>query len=158
VMASLNGHGIGRGDRVAIVLSNGPEMAAAFLSIGACAATAPLSPAYREEEFTFYLADLKAKALVIAEGLASPPRAAARALHIPIIDLIAGADRPAGTFMLRPAMATGSALRPGPAETEDTALILHTSGTTSRPKIVPLSQRNIVAAARAIGRTLHLGV
>ena len=35
------------------------------------------------------------------------------------------------------------------------ALVLHTSGTTSRPKIVPLSQRNLVASATHIGRTLR---
>jgi len=59
----LNARGIGRGDRVAIVLPNGPEMAAAFLAIGASATTCPLNPSYRAEEFAFYLDDLKAKAL-----------------------------------------------------------------------------------------------
>src|SRR5215468_11520008 len=62
----LNRLGISRGDRVAIVLPNGPEMAAAFLAIAAGAATAPLNPAYREDEFDFYLSDLEPRALVIA--------------------------------------------------------------------------------------------
>ncbi|MGN6548564.1 MAG: AMP-binding protein, partial [Pararhizobium sp.] len=57
----LNGLGIGRNDRVAIVLPNGPEMASAFISVAACATTAPLNPAYRAEEFEFYLTDLGAK-------------------------------------------------------------------------------------------------
>src|SRR5437762_2014775 len=61
-IASLNGFGIGRGDRLAIVLDNGPEMAAAFLSCASACTTAPLNPAYREDEFAFYLEDLKAKA------------------------------------------------------------------------------------------------
>jgi non-ribosomal peptide synthetase component F len=65
-VGTLNGIGIGRGGRVAIVLPNGPEMAAAFLAIGAGAATAPLNPAYREDEFDFYLSDLEPRALVIA--------------------------------------------------------------------------------------------
>src|SRR5262245_22019704 len=64
---SLNQIGIGRGYRVAIVLPNGPEMAAAFLSIGSGATTAPLNPGYRAEEFDFYLSDLDARALVILE-------------------------------------------------------------------------------------------
>ena len=38
----------------------------------------------------------------------------------------------------------------------DVALILHTSGTTSRPKIVPLTQANIAASARHIGASLAL--
>ena len=59
---SLNAMGIGRGDRVAIVLPNGPEMAAAFIAIACGATTAPLNPAYRAEEFDFYLSDLNAKA------------------------------------------------------------------------------------------------
>ena len=64
--------GIGAGDRVAIVLPNGPTMATAFISIATAATTAPLNPAYREEEFRFYLEDLKAKALVVADGDDSP--------------------------------------------------------------------------------------
>src|SRR5580704_5055550 len=63
-IARLNAIGIGRGDRVGIVLPNGPEMAVAFLSIAAGAASAPLNPQYRADEFEFYLTDLGAKALV----------------------------------------------------------------------------------------------
>ena len=55
----LNSLGVGRNDTVAIVLPNGPEMASAFISIGAGATTAPLNPSYRKEEFDFYLEDLK---------------------------------------------------------------------------------------------------
>ena len=71
---SLNAMGIGRNDRVAMVLPNGPEMAAAFIAIACGATTAPLNPAYRAEEFEFYLSDLNAKALVILEGMESPAR------------------------------------------------------------------------------------
>ncbi len=69
----LNALGIGRGDRVAIVLPNGPEMATAFVSVAAGATTAPLNPAYRAEEFDFYLGDLGAKALVVAADEDGPP-------------------------------------------------------------------------------------
>src|SRR3954453_5224371 len=64
-IARLNALGIGRNDGVPIVLPNGPEMAAAFVAIAAGATTAPLNPAYRAEEFEFYLTDLKARALVL---------------------------------------------------------------------------------------------
>jgi len=43
-VAQLNGAGIGRGDRVALVLPNGPEMAAAFIAVAACATAVPLDP------------------------------------------------------------------------------------------------------------------
>jgi acyl-CoA synthetase (AMP-forming)/AMP-acid ligase II len=64
-VAALNAKGIGNNDRVAIVLENGPEMAAAFLCVAAGATAAPLNPAYRADEFEFYLSDLKAKVLLI---------------------------------------------------------------------------------------------
>ena len=63
---ALNALGIGRGDRVAIVLPNGPEMATAFVAVAAGATTAPLNPAYRADEFDFYLTDLGAKAILVA--------------------------------------------------------------------------------------------
>jgi len=67
-VAELNDLGIGRNDRVAIVLPNGPEMATAFISIASGATTAPLNPAYKKDEFDFYLSDLKAKALLVEAG------------------------------------------------------------------------------------------
>jgi acyl-CoA synthetase (AMP-forming)/AMP-acid ligase II len=152
-VASLNAVGIGRGDRVAIVLPNGPEMAAAFLCIAAGACTAPLNPAYKQEEFAFYLEDLKPKALVVQHGAETPARAAAAGLGIPVLELIAG--EAAGDFILSGGT-PGAAARPGMGEAEDTALVLHTSGTTARPKIVPLTQRNICASAAHIGATLEL--
>ena len=66
--AALNAVGVGRGDRVAIVLANGPEAASAFLSVACYAVTAPLNPSYRTEEFAFYLSDLKARALIVQQG------------------------------------------------------------------------------------------
>ena len=155
---TLNALGIGRGDRVAIVLPNGPEMATAFLSIASGATTAPLNPAYRADEFEFYLTDLHARALVTLDGLDTPARAVAAALDIPVLTLVPEPLGPAGVFSLHPErpLAHGVAA-PGPAGPDDVALVLHTSGTTARPKIVPLSQRNIVASAHNIGRVLGLG-
>ncbi len=151
----LNGVGIGRGDRVAIVLPNGPEMASAFIAIAAGATTAPLNPAYKAEEFDFYLGDLGARALVVAQGWDTPARAVAVARGVPIIELVTGEI--AGDFTLHPdAALVGSAALPGWAEADDVALVLHTSGTTSRPKIVPLRQRNICASAAHIGASLAL--
>ena len=152
----LNGLGIGRGDRVAIVLPNGPEMASAFVCIGAGATTAPLNPAYRQEEFDFYLSDLDAKALVVEAGADTPARGAAAARGVPILELSGDAGSPAGTFTLSGEPVGDPATNGGPAGPDDTALVLHTSGTTSRPKIVPLSQRNVTASAANIAETLRL--
>jgi acyl-CoA synthetase (AMP-forming)/AMP-acid ligase II len=151
---ALNAMGIGRNDRVAIVLPNGPEMASAFICIACGATTAPLNPAYRAEEFDFYLSDLNAKALIIQEGMESPARAVAKSRNIPIVILMPGDI--AGDFTLSPGALHGKPAAGGLAKEDDIALVLHTSGTTSRPKIVPLSQKNITASAYHIGNTLAL--
>ena len=154
-ITDLNRFGIGRGDRVAMVLPNGPEMASGFLAIACGATTAPLNPGYKTDEFDFYLSDLNAKALVVQQGVETPARAAAEARGIPVIELIPSG--PSGYFTLQPIGAlTGVAAHPGPAEAEDVALVLHTSGTTSRPKIVPLRHINVTASAYHIGENLAL--
>jgi acyl-CoA synthetase (AMP-forming)/AMP-acid ligase II len=152
---SLNDLGVGRGDRVAIVLPNGPEMATAFLSIASGAASAPLNPAYRQDEFEFYLEDLKAKALIVEADSESPALRAAEKLGVALIALTPEPQAGAGAFRLS-GSATGVAAQPGPAEADDVALILHTSGTTSRPKIVPLRHANIWTSARNIATSLEL--
>jgi len=153
----LNAIGIGRGDRVAFVLGNGPELATAFVCIAAGAAAAPLNPGYHTEEFDFYLGDLRPKALVVEAGVASPSRAVAAKLGIPVVELHAKRAEGAGSFRLElPAGMAGSARSPGAASGDDVALLLHTSGTTSRPKLVPLTQSNVTASARNIGTALAL--
>ena len=159
-VAALNAMGIGREDRVAIVLNNGPEMATAFIAVAAGASSAPLNPAYRADEFEFYLSDLNARGLIVETGSTSPAVEVARKLGVRIIELQAHRERGAGRFeLVAPAgEAAGPASRPGLAGPDDVALVLHTSGTTSRPKIVPLSQRNVCASARNIRGFLSLSV
>ncbi|MBP7002124.1 acyl--CoA ligase [Amaricoccus sp.] len=154
VRATLAEAGIARGDRVAIVLPNGPEMAAAFVTIAQAATTAPLNPAYRRDEFDFYLDDLGAKAIVLAEGAEGPAAEAAAARGLAVLRL--AAEGPAGRFRLRAETKAGPPAFGAEAEAEDIALILHTSGTTSRPKIVPLLHANLAASARNIGAALAL--
>ena len=151
----LNGVGIGRGDRVAIVLPNGPEMAAAFFTVAQAATTAPLNPAYKEEEYAFYLEDLSAKALIVAADDTGPAVAAAARLGIPLLRLSVDPAHPAGSFSLTAEGTFEHGDVTAPTQ-DDVALILHTSGTTSRPKIVPLMQSNVAASAGNIYRSLAL--
>lgn len=155
-VAALNAMGIGRGDRVAMVLPNGPEMASLFVTVACGATTAPLNPAYRADEFEFYLSDLNARALVILRGMESPARGVAATRGIPVIELVPD-PKAAGAFTLVPEQPlSGTPASSGMAGPEDVALVLHTSGTTSRPKIVPLSQTNVTASAYNIGESLAL--
>ena len=152
---ALRQAGVGAQDRVAIVLANGPEMATAFVTIAQAATTAPLNPAYREEEFAFYLEDLGAKAIVVAQGYDGPALAAAEKAGLTVIRLQTDDGRPAGDFTLHAEGETAPAPEGSPGA-DDVALILHTSGTTSRPKIVPLRQGNVAASARNVGVSLAL--
>ena len=153
--AVLAGAGIGRGDAVGIVLPPGPELASAFVGVAAAAVCAPLNPAYGKQEFEFYLSDISVKALILEGGAETPAREAARTLGIPVFELKPRPDAAAGRFDLRTTPA-GLPQAPAPASPGDTALILHTSGTTSRPKMVPLSQENLCRSAANIAATLRL--
>ena len=154
---TLNKLGIGRNDSVAIVLPNGPEMASAFVAVAAGATTAPLNPAYRKEEFEFYLSDINARLLIVEASRNTPARAVAKKLGIGVAELSFSAGTASGLFDLGGDPSGDGPLQSGYAEPGDIALVLHTSGTTSRPKIVPLSQQNIYTSATNVARSLSLG-
>jgi acyl-CoA synthetase (AMP-forming)/AMP-acid ligase II len=156
--ARLNELGICRNDRVALVLPNGPEMACAFLAVACAATAAPLNPAYRSDELEFYLGDLRAKAVIVERGSSSPVVSLAEKMGLAVLEL-SPTPPCAGAFELlaRAGRAGVSAAEGSAALADDIALILHTSGTTSRPKIVPLTHRNVCASACNIRDTLELG-
>jgi acyl-CoA synthetase (AMP-forming)/AMP-acid ligase II len=152
--AGLHALGIRRGDRVAIVLDDGPELIELLFALaGLGAAAAPLNPTYTQSEFEFFLADIAPRVLLAAPGDARAAREAAGS--IPVVDVLRSAsDRP--KLIVEGEEARESAdFEPG--ESDDVALLLHTSGTTSRPKQVPLRQRNLIASARATASHYGLG-
>jgi len=154
-VSALRAAGLTRADRVAIVLPNGPEMATAFVGVASALTAAPLNPGYRAEEFEFYLTDLRARALIVEAGSASPAIEVAARLGVAVITLHPTPRLGAGRFTLQidPFAHPTGGEAPGP---DDTALVLHTSGTTSRPKMVPLTQRNVCASAANIALSLAL--
>lgn len=151
----LRAHGLCRNDRVAIVLPNGPEMAISIFGVTCVAACAPLNPSYRAKEFDFYLSDMNARALIVRVGTDSPARDAAQKLAIPVIELTSPPEAGAGAFDLV-VKNGGQPARVDFPRPEDAALVLHTSGTTARPRIVSLTHANLCASARNISRTLEL--
>jgi len=143
MVQALNHLGIRRGDRVALIIPQGPDLAVAFLAVASGANSAPLNPAYFEREFEFHLRDLSAKALILLRGSESPARAAAAKLNVPIVELDP-LEEGGGIFGLSGGNSSAETA-PIFAESDDIALVLHTSGTTSRPQRVPLSHANLAA-------------
>ena len=157
VASSLRCQGITQEDRVAMVFPEGPAAALAFLSISACSVCAPLNPNYSERDFEFYLKDLSPKAALLPDGLESPVIGVAERLGIKILRVREpNTESPICFELVEESSSGGTGTAFQFPESDATAMILHTSGTTSRPKIVPLSHANLFASAVNIMRTLEL--
>jgi len=151
----LRGMGIGRHDRVVLVLPNGPELAVAFLAVAASAVCAPINPACGAEELVRIFSDLHPRALITQAGADSAARHAARLHDVPVIELSTAVTGEAGLFTLtgeRGRVHSDEPISPG-----SVALLLPTSGTTSRPKLVPLTHFNICTSAYASVAAFALG-
>jgi len=141
--------GVRRDDRVALVLPNSAETIVMFLAAATAGTAAPLNPAYKEDEFRFYLEDTAARALVVAPAQGETAR---RALPAGALLVEASFDE-RGRIKLECDSRSSGTSAAAPSD-GDVALVLHTSGTTSRPKLVPLRQRNLAAlrATRGVRR------
>jgi acyl-CoA synthetase (AMP-forming)/AMP-acid ligase II len=151
VAEALQKGGVRPGDPVAIVLGNGLEFLVTFLACAAARAiAAPLNPAYKVEEFRFYMEDSGVRIVIVPPG-EHPARIAAAELNLACSDVSIEAGGRVRTA--HPAVTDAIASEPQP---DDVALFLHTSGTTSRPKGVPLTHRNLMTSVRNIARTYRL--
>jgi acyl-CoA synthetase (AMP-forming)/AMP-acid ligase II len=150
VAQALAAAGVGRNDRVGIALPNGLPTIVAFLAASVAGTAAPLNPAYKEDEFRFYLEDTAARVLLLPrEGADEARRAAGDRVPILTVDMDAS-----GTVSLAGVTGRGSVSTPS---VNDTALVLHTSGSTGRPKRVPLAHANLSISARNVARSYALG-
>jgi amino acid adenylation domain-containing protein len=152
----LRSLGVGRSDRVAVVLPNGPETAVATIAVAAGAVCVPLNPGFTADEWQRYFGDLRIAALLTRADMDSASRSVARTLGIPIIDLLPRPGGGPGAFSLLGA-ATRRTVGGASARGTDDAFILLTSGTTSRPKMVPLTHASICQSAHNAGAVLALG-
>ena len=148
-LASL---GVARGDRVAIVLGNGPEAVVAILGAASAAAAAPLNPACTEDELRYYIEDVSARALIVPRGGGEAARRAWRA-GAPLIEIAIEAGGKLSLETSPPVGKRRTATSPGP---DDVALVLHSSGTTGRPKRAALRHRNLTSSARNTQATYGL--
>jgi acyl-CoA synthetase (AMP-forming)/AMP-acid ligase II len=144
VARRLSALGVGRGDRVALVIPDGAALVPLLFGVTAVgAAAAPLNPAYTHSEFAFYLGDLMPTVLIVPAG----EIAAAREAAGPSVRILDARG---------PELDGSASAAVEPARPDDIALLLHTSGTTSRPKQVPLTHRNLIASTRAIAAFYEL--
>ena len=155
-IGALRSAGIGRQDRVAVVLPNGPEMAAAVIAVASGATCAPLNPSLGADDLRFHLDDLGAKALLLPANEVGPARLVAQELGVTRLDVHWRHDSPAGCFELAGFEASPRCDLDSPPCVDDVALVLHTSGTTSKPKLVPLSHANLCSSALNVARSLQL--
>lgn len=153
IAASLADAGITAGTRVAIVMPDGPELAVAIVAV-ACAATAvPLNPSLTAAEFEGLFVAQKLEALILADWAESAAEAVATRRGMCIM---AAARKPGGLQITQrtPPLATPAKARA--VTPDDTAFILRTSGTTARPKLVPITHRNLVAMAERMQKWFAL--
>jgi len=152
----LRSLGVGLGDRVAVVLPNGPETAVAMIAVAAGAVCVPLNPGYTADEWQRYFGDLRVSALLTRADMDSASRGLAHAIGIPVIDLIPQPSEGPGAFSLVGPETVRSVNAELAPRTGD-AFILTTSGTSSRPKLVPLTHAAVCLSAYNVGATLALG-
>ena len=151
ISSQLAGNGISNKDRAAIVLPNGPFMASSFLTLSSYMSAAPLNPSYKTNEYEFYLKDLNPKIVIVEPNSSNEVVGVAKNLNIPVCEMKIKKDDPSGLFNLFDIESEYQL-----PEENDEGLVLHTSGTTSRPKIVPLTNKNIYSSAENISKSLNL--
>ena len=151
IASQLAGNGISNKDRAAIVLPNGPFMASSFLTLSSYMSAAPLNPSYKTNEYEFYLKDLNPKIVIVEPNSSNEVVGVAKNLNIPVCEIKIKKDDPSGLFNLFNIESEYQL-----PEENDEGLVLHTSGTTSRPKIVPLTNKNIYSSAENISKSLNL--
>jgi acyl-CoA synthetase (AMP-forming)/AMP-acid ligase II/acyl carrier protein len=156
VVRALRNLGIGRTDRIAVVLPGGPEAAVAMVAVAAGSVCVPLNPGFTEDEYRRYFGELRLMALLTSADAGSASRRVAQAMGIPVIDILPRTNRGAGSFGIAGQRPPRSGHDEFASPTDD-AFILLTSGSTSRPKTVPLTHASVCLSAGNVGTNLSLG-
>jgi acyl-CoA synthetase (AMP-forming)/AMP-acid ligase II/acyl carrier protein len=156
IVRGLRSIGVGRTDRVAVVMPNGPEAAVAMVAVAAGAVCVPLSPDLTDDEYRRYFGELRLTGLLTGADLNSASRRAADLLGIPVIDVTTRPDEEAGAFSVA-GRALQRAVDDAFSSGADDAFMLLTSGSTSRPKTVPLTHASACLSAFNVGTALALG-
>ncbi|MBK5267860.1 MAG: AMP-binding protein [Acidimicrobiia bacterium] len=151
--STISGLGVSRTDVVASLVNNGPEAVTVFLASAVAGIAAPLNPAFKPAELSFYLEDLRPRLMIVPQDISEDLVEACTQAGVPILRIAPGPNAGSVTVADGHRDADTRTASPDP---DDVALILHTSGTTSRPKMVPLTHANLTASASHVAGTLQL--
>jgi acyl-CoA synthetase (AMP-forming)/AMP-acid ligase II len=145
---------------VSIALPNSYEFIVAFLAASwQRAIAAPLNSAYKQSEFEFYIDDLSSAVALVPQGAFAqdaPAVRAARKYKAAIAECYFNGNQVVFDVKETGKLANNGNAAVEHAQPDDTALVLHTSGTTGRPKAVPLSHRNLLRTMKNIQATYQL--
>jgi acyl-CoA synthetase (AMP-forming)/AMP-acid ligase II/surfactin synthase thioesterase subunit/acyl carrier protein len=154
VVRSLNARGFRPNDRIAIIMPNGPHAAVATIAVIAGFTAVPLNSQYKEPEYAGFFSSLGIKAVLVQKGAETTAIAVAGSHNIPVIE--AGfSQAKAGLFTLFPEVDVREtdALYAAP---KDTASLSLTSGTTAKPKIVPITQKRLFLGSQIMTSLLTM--
>lgn len=147
MVAVLAAAGFGRGTRVGVALPDGPEFAIAMLAVCSTATCAPLNAGLDEEALVRLLVAMRIDALIVPEGSDSAAARAARRAAVTLIVLRGSSSDPVGSLDLVSESPRDRMALEVPLE-DDITLLMHTSGTTAAPKIVPWQQWRVAETVR----------
>ncbi len=152
--------GIPSGDAVSIALPNSYEFIVSFLATSfQRAIAAPLNPGYKQSEFEFYIEDLSSAVIILPKGAhekGGPAVQAARKYNAAIAECYLDGAKLILDVKEQGKLANRQSQPVARAQPEDVALVLHTSGTTGKPKAVPLTHRNLTRTMQNIRNTYEL--
>lgn len=154
VVKTLNAMGFHRNDRIAIISPAGPETAVIIISVMAGFTSVPMDPQNKTQEYETHFSQLRIKAIIVQKGYQTDATIAAESRNLPVIELkpVIGM---AGKFLLEPTVVPDKK-KAEFATPSDISHVFLTSGTTSRPKIVPVSQKQSFVLRKRQIQTLNI--
>jgi acyl-CoA synthetase (AMP-forming)/AMP-acid ligase II len=153
VRASLRAAGFGRDARIAVAVADNAQAARAIVAVVCSATAVPIDPKLTQPEVERCLRIVQPQGVLVLKDTESATRSAAQQHGLPIIEAGFSAN---GSLQLK-VPSIGPAAGPGEPDRDAPAFILHTSGTSADPNLVPFSHRNMLAVTERLQTWFGLG-